>query len=37
MVHEEKIDPAAMWNERFGRPEPVYGEEPNRFCAIKRS
>jgi cyclopropane fatty-acyl-phospholipid synthase-like methyltransferase len=31
MAHEEKIDPAAMWNERFGRPEPVYGEAPNRF------
>ncbi len=31
MTHEEKPDPAAMWNERFGRPEPVYGEEPNRY------
>ena len=31
MEEEEKPDAAAMWNERFGRPEPVYGEEPNGF------
>lgn len=24
-------DPAAMWNERFAKPDPVYGSEPNVF------
>ena len=39
MEDESKPDPAAMWDERFGRPEPVYGEEPNgylRVQAVKR-
>jgi len=27
----EKPNPAAMWDERFARTEPVYGEEPNAF------
>ena len=31
MAEEKKYDPAAMWNERFAREEPVYGEEPNRY------
>ena len=31
MKDKEKFDPAAMWDERFGREEPVYGEEPNRY------
>ncbi len=31
MKGEKKHDAAAMWNERFGRQEPVYGEEPNRY------
>ena len=39
MAHEGKLDPAAMWNERFGRPEPVYGEVPNCYLreqAVRR-
>jgi hypothetical protein len=31
MAEEQKPNPAAMWDERFGRSEPVYGEEPNGF------
>jgi 2-polyprenyl-3-methyl-5-hydroxy-6-metoxy-1,4-benzoquinol methylase len=27
----EERNPAAMWDERFARPEPVYGHEPNSF------
>jgi cyclopropane fatty-acyl-phospholipid synthase-like methyltransferase len=30
-VVEHKTNPAAMWDERFARHEPVYGEEPNAF------
>jgi len=26
---ENQHNPAAMWDERFGREEPVYGEQPN--------
>ncbi len=28
---EKAVNPADMWDERFARPEPVYGEEPNAF------
>lgn len=28
---ENKQHPAAMWDERFAQPEPVYGREPNVF------
>ncbi len=28
---EKDPNPAAMWDERFARTEPVYGEEPNTF------
>ncbi len=31
MREEQKPNPAAMWDERFTRPEPVYGDEPNGF------
>jgi SAM-dependent methyltransferase len=31
MTGKETPDPAAMWDERFGRPEPVYGDEPNGY------
>ncbi len=31
MAQGGKSDPAEMWNERFGRPEPVYGEAPNAY------
>jgi cyclopropane fatty-acyl-phospholipid synthase-like methyltransferase len=31
MANEEKPNPAAMWDERFARSEPVYGEEPNAY------
>jgi SAM-dependent methyltransferase len=31
MREEEKHHPAAMWDERFARVEPVYGDEPNSF------
>src|SRR5271156_6401971 len=31
MGNPEKPDPAQMWDERFARPEPVYGEEPNDY------
>ena len=30
-VAEQKPNPATMWDERFARQEPVYGEEPNAF------
>jgi len=28
---EKEVNPADMWDERFARPQPVYGEEPNAF------
>jgi SAM-dependent methyltransferase len=28
---ENRANPAAMWDERFSQPEPVYGEKPNSF------
>ena len=31
MNEEQKHNPAAMWDERFGREEPVYGHEPNTY------
>lgn len=32
---EKETNPAAMWDERFARPEPVYGEEPNDFLRVQ--
>jgi len=29
LMAEKEFNPATMWDERFGRPEPVYGHEPN--------
>lgn len=31
MSEEQKHNAAAMWDERFGREEPVYGHEPNGY------
>jgi len=28
---ENRSNPAAMWDERFSQPEPVYGEQPNSY------
>jgi SAM-dependent methyltransferase len=28
---DNRSNPAAMWDERFSRPEPVYGEQPNSY------
>jgi SAM-dependent methyltransferase len=28
---ENRSNPAAMWDERFSQPEPVYGEQPNNY------
>jgi SAM-dependent methyltransferase len=30
-VAENAVNPAAMWDERFGKAEPVYGDEPNAY------
>jgi hypothetical protein len=32
---ENKNDPAAMWNERYARREPVYGERPNAYLKVQ--
>lgn len=31
MEEDERPNPAAMWDERFSLPEPVYGDEPNAY------
>jgi 2-polyprenyl-3-methyl-5-hydroxy-6-metoxy-1,4-benzoquinol methylase len=32
---ENKNDPAAMWDERYARREPVYGERPNAYLKVQ--
>jgi hypothetical protein len=31
MPTENRANPAAMWDERYSQPEPIYGERPNNY------